>query len=406
MNRNGVVVWLWPQTWKIGVAVSVVALMCGAWWIILPRHASKKFSKRRSKHWRRNHIADSEHLPPVFPNGWIPVLESSELGVNDVMPLHAFGQELVAFRTADGVAHVLDAYCPHLGAHLGVLGRVVGDCIECPFHGWRFRGNNGACAYVPYARKTPSFVSVKAWTCRESCGLIVVWFHADGEEPSWMIDAPTDVANGTMRQMARYEALCSGHIQDIAQKVADGVHLNCLHAATCLLSLQEFTSRPRDSWLCRLMELKWDAKFAVAGEEVSASLSIQMSLMGWKPKFAQCRGVVRQVGPALTIVTVRNIFGEFVAVVSATPEAPFRTRIVHRSYGRPGLLSWLWCHAAEHGISNMMDRDVAVWNQKTFKEPALLDEDNNIKEFRNWYSQFYSKSSPTWQQVKDKSLSW
>nr|XP_054919014.1 cholesterol 7-desaturase nvd-like [Dermacentor andersoni] len=322
MNRNGGVDWLGPQTWKIGVA-------------------------RRSKHWRRRQIADSEHLPPVFPNGWIPVLESSELGVDDVIPLHAFGQELVAFRTADGVAHVLDAYCPHLGAHLGVLGRVVGDCIECPFHGWRFRGNNGACAYVPYASETPSFVSAKAWTCRESCGLIVVWFHADGEEPSWMIDAPTDVANGTMRQMARYETLCSGHIQDIAQKVADGVHLNCLHAATCLLSLQEFTRRPRDSWLCRLMELKWDAKFAVAGEEVSASLSIQMSLMGWKPKFAQCRGVVRQ-----------------------------------------------------------MDRDVAVWNQKTFKEPALLDEDNNIKEFRNWYSQFYSKSSPTWQQVKDKSLSW
>ncbi|XP_049516076.1 cholesterol 7-desaturase nvd-like [Dermacentor silvarum] len=169
MGRNGVVVWLWPQTWKIGAAVSVIALIGGAWWIILPRHSSKKFSKRPTKqHWRRRQIADSEHLPPVFPNGWIPVLESSALGVNDVIPLHVFGQELVAFRTADGVAHVLDAYCPHLGAHLGVLGRVVGDCIECPFHGWRFRGDNGACAGVPYARKTPSFVSVKAWTCRES----------------------------------------------------------------------------------------------------------------------------------------------------------------------------------------------------------------------------------------------
>lgn len=63
------------------------------------------------------------------------------------------GLDLVAFRTEDGVAHVFDAYCPHLGAHLGVMGRVVGDCIECPFHGWRFSGKDGACTHVPYAKK-------------------------------------------------------------------------------------------------------------------------------------------------------------------------------------------------------------------------------------------------------------
>lgn len=63
------------------------------------------------------------------------------------------GEELVAFRTEDGVANVTDAYCPHLGAHLGIMGRVVGDCIECPFHGWRFKGKDGSCSHVPYAAK-------------------------------------------------------------------------------------------------------------------------------------------------------------------------------------------------------------------------------------------------------------
>lgn len=57
------------------------------------------------------------------------------------------------FRGQDGEAYVVDAYCPHLGANLAVGGRVVGNCIECPFHGWQFRGNDGKCVKIPYAEK-------------------------------------------------------------------------------------------------------------------------------------------------------------------------------------------------------------------------------------------------------------
>ena len=64
------------------------------------------------------------------------------------------GENLVVFRTGAGKACVLDAYCPHLGANLGIGGRVVGDCIECPFHGWQFDGHDGKCTRVPYAEKS------------------------------------------------------------------------------------------------------------------------------------------------------------------------------------------------------------------------------------------------------------
>lgn len=67
---------------------------------------------------------------------------------------HSFpGEQLAVFRGQDGKAYVLDAYCPHLGANLAVGGRVVGSCIECPFHGWQFQGNDGKCVRVPYAEK-------------------------------------------------------------------------------------------------------------------------------------------------------------------------------------------------------------------------------------------------------------
>lgn len=58
---------------------------------------------------------------------------------------------MVVFRTESGVANVFDAYCPHLGAHLGIGGKVIGDCIECPFHLWSFRSTDGECVKVPYS---------------------------------------------------------------------------------------------------------------------------------------------------------------------------------------------------------------------------------------------------------------
>ena len=63
------------------------------------------------------------------------------------------GQELVVFRGESGQAFVVDAYCPHLGANLGVGGQIRGNCIECPFHGWTFRGEDGKCVKIPYSEK-------------------------------------------------------------------------------------------------------------------------------------------------------------------------------------------------------------------------------------------------------------
>ena len=57
-------------------------------------------------------------LPP-YPRGWFAVASSDELQPGEVRPIHYFGEELVLFRSRMGTAHVFDAYCPHLGAHLG-----------------------------------------------------------------------------------------------------------------------------------------------------------------------------------------------------------------------------------------------------------------------------------------------
>ena len=71
-----------------------------------------------------------------FPSGWYQVAWAGELEVGAVQPLRYFSRDLVLYRGADGEHHLLDAFCPHMGAHLGYGGCVEGDNIVCPYHGW------------------------------------------------------------------------------------------------------------------------------------------------------------------------------------------------------------------------------------------------------------------------------
>ena len=65
--------------------------------------------------------------PTAFPTGWFIVGFASDLAAGQVKRVHYFGEELVLFRTESGQVHVLDAYCQHLGANMGVGGTVEGS---------------------------------------------------------------------------------------------------------------------------------------------------------------------------------------------------------------------------------------------------------------------------------------
>ena len=105
----------------------------------------------------------SERYPfTPFPRGWFRVAYADEIAPGEVKRLQYFGRELVLFRTESGVAQVFDAHCPHLGAHFGVGGTVVGENIRCPFHHWEF-GTDGVCTKVRGAR-SPKPTSFRART--------------------------------------------------------------------------------------------------------------------------------------------------------------------------------------------------------------------------------------------------
>ncbi|MHB8671400.1 MAG: Rieske 2Fe-2S domain-containing protein, partial [Acidimicrobiales bacterium] len=79
----------------------------------------------------------SERFPFPIPFGWFHVAYPDEIPPGQVLPLRYFARDLVIWRDSGGAPHLMDAFCPHLGAHLGHGGTVDGAELVCPFHAWR-----------------------------------------------------------------------------------------------------------------------------------------------------------------------------------------------------------------------------------------------------------------------------
>ncbi|CAN7990886.1 unnamed protein product [Ixodes pacificus] len=344
-------------------------------------------------------------LPPVFPNGWIPVLESKALGIEAVKRLDVLGLELVAFRTKDGVAHVTDAHCPHLGAHLGVLGRVVGDCIECPFHGWRFNGD-GACVHVPYDAKVPEFAQIKKWETDEVMGLLCVWYHAEGEKPSWKIEDVPEISSGGWKLFKRYEETVTGHIRDLAENGSDMVHFKYFHGPNFFVTAEEFSQNGGVTTWGHFLTHIWKANWHTEGHKCTVDIDADIKVFGKTPSFLYNRSYLKLQGPALLVVRTDCKFGKMITVTSITPEGPLQIRLIHRMHFDQST-SFLFRLLSSRAYQLSFQRDMLVWNNKTiWKMPPLQKEDRTIADFRRWYQQFYTKNSPTWQEVRDRSLQW
>jgi len=173
-------------------------------------------------------IREHEHTQLPIPNGWFAIAWSKELIPGDVRAIHALGEDLVLFRTRSGEAKVLDAFCPHLGAHLGEGGRVVGETIRCPFHAWQYDGS-GTCVKIPYCDKIPSQARLRAWPVQEKNGMIFLWYHSDGTGPQWDFPALPEIGHADWSEPRTFEVEIPAHVQDSHENNNDFVHFQYVH---------------------------------------------------------------------------------------------------------------------------------------------------------------------------------
>lgn len=85
-------------------------------------------------------------------------------------------QELVLFRQQNGAVVVLEDACPHRKLPLS-KGRLLGDIVECGYHGMQF-DCSGACVSVPTQSRIPPQARVKSYPVAEKWGFVWVWMGA------------------------------------------------------------------------------------------------------------------------------------------------------------------------------------------------------------------------------------
>jgi vanillate O-demethylase monooxygenase subunit len=109
-----------------------------------------------------------------FPrNAWYVGAFSHELGRQPIAR-KLFGDPVVMFRREDGTPVALFDRCPHKGMRLSNGGVLIGDNIQCGYHGIQF-GPAGKCALIPSGGVPTSALSVRSYPVAEITGWIWIW---------------------------------------------------------------------------------------------------------------------------------------------------------------------------------------------------------------------------------------
>ena len=326
----------------------------------------------------------SERIPMPMPFGWFQVAYSDELAVADSMPLRYFDTDLVLFRTESGEAKVLDAYCPHMGAHLGYGIRdqagggsaVVGDSIVCPFHGWAYNGD-GQCTDVPYANNLPPKVArgeqvIRPWPVREQNQVIFVWYHPEGAEPSFEPELieEASIDNDAWGSFKLHTWDIATHMQEIGENAVDPAHFLYVHGTQNIPTpeVMDFDGVLRSGKLI--------SKMSTPRGEITGIID-NMS-----------------TGPGQATVRFSGIC-ETVLMANLTPvdrenSKAFYAFIQKKVNGEEPVGGVADAIVAD--IHKQMEEDRIIWaRKKYFEKPMLCDNDGPFAKFRKWYSQFYAE---------------
>ncbi len=321
---------------------------------------------------------DSARTPITpYPRGWFLVARSGELRPKQVKTVHYFGQDIVLYRTADGVAHAVDPFCPHLGAHLGHGGKIENDALRCPFHGWTYDGSSGACVHAPEATKTPR-VSLRHWHVQEVSGMILVWYHELGEAPGWEVpEMPEEEGRwtGWMESRWKLKACC----QDIVENDIDVAHIPAMHGFSKKIPKVEFTT---DGPMMRI-----DSTLRLELEQFGLWGAIEGPLI--TRKWGLTVGYIVFTSTLMGFPIGLRTLGNTTPIDEETVDLRLWYS-VRRSPLR--ILDPLIARQYRRFFDHTVNQDVKIWENKMYRlYPALSDADGPFVAYRRWATQFYSE---------------
>lgn len=134
-------------------------------------------------------------------------------------------RQVVLYRTEAGKPVALTDRCPHRQAPLS-HGMVVGDNLECPFHGMLF-APDGACLDVPCQKNVPRRAQVRSYPVEDRDGHVWIWMGKTKADPAlipdmhWLADPSLTAVKGMLD--------IRSHYLPALDNLLDNSHLSFVH---------------------------------------------------------------------------------------------------------------------------------------------------------------------------------
>jgi len=308
-----------------------------------------------------------ERFPFPIPNGWFAVAWSNDLAPGELRAQRCFGRDWVLFRGESGETGMLDAFCPHLGAHLGHGGEVVGEGVKCPFHGWEW-GREGGCLAIPYATRIPPALEIGRLPTCERNGAIFAWYHAQRAEPDWEVPELEEFADEAWTEPEHLEMEIATCCQELGENAHDPAHFVAVHGVpNPPASEVEFRGRQKISINRGEFETpRGPVETVIRGESLGLGLGI-----------TRVSGIADMCFLAMnTPVDRESLHLRWSFTVPRTGESK-RAEGVGRAF--------------MNEFMRQLEQDKPIWENKRYEaRPRLCDGDGPIADYRRWAAQFYS----------------
>lgn len=389
------------------------------YWFFFSRMANKPYDlSLYEKQKEEIHTKYREKTFPVCPMGWYTLCFADELIPGETVKsfVVAGDLEVVAYRReSDGQPVVLHPYCSHLGAFLGVGAKLVAvdedtslndvtwndkvkselqkvanrdkasssnkkDCIQCPFHHWRF-DKDGKCANIPYSSKEiPKNAHIQSYPVKLWCNRVVMFYHPNQIEPVFDLPSEKEFEGMTYMEGDHHGTKeYTTHVAEIMENCSDPVHFQSLHYRPWM----PFGINKGFTLVHHIDCLEEEYKLTFLNKPEFKVLGFSM------PEFTSADVDTTFVGMTQMIFRFTNKYlGRIVLVKSLTQAT--NTLIIQRDSFYvdktiPSPIAWFVMQQATHAF----EEDFVVWLQKEFKpKPLVVDGDGDIMRRRRWMKRF------------------
>jgi phenylpropionate dioxygenase-like ring-hydroxylating dioxygenase large terminal subunit len=320
--------------------------------------------------------------PPLSmkPTGWFQVAWSDEIGMGDVHAMTYFGQQMVAWRAESGQLTVMNAFCEHLGAHLGFGGTVVGEVLQCPFHGWQW-SQQGRNVRIPYQDRPNRGRRIRTYPVVERNESVYIWHDLEGREPYF--EAPDifagfndgSSADDYYPQQRLYRERLEMHPQYVLENGVDFAHFKYVHKTPIVPVFTRHDFAEPVSFV--------DFTITFAGDD--------------NQKIEDIDSRVEAINGGLGIAVTKSwgmIDNRTISAITPVDESTSDVRFMVHIGRTPGKDSErAETKAREFGLEviRQFEQDVEIWRHQRYSDPPGLAtaEHEGFTAIRTWAKQFY-----------------